>query len=157
VTEQTTISPALAASQSSWRCVQARDKAGWLALMADDIVIEDPIGVAITNETGLGVRGKAAVSEFFDKNIATNNLRVECDVPVQLGPRGRAHPHPAQRLRRRVDEQDPRDLLLPPQRGSPDHEPARLLAHRGHDFRRSRRLNRAAAPTTDLRNRRPAT
>src|SRR5689334_24511559 len=79
MTEQTTISPALAASQASWRCVQARDKAGWLALMADDIVIEDPIGVAITNPDGTGVRGKAAVEEFFDKNIATNNLRVECE------------------------------------------------------------------------------
>ncbi|HET6152594.1 MAG TPA: nuclear transport factor 2 family protein [Marmoricola sp.] len=79
MTEQSTITPALAASQASWRCVQARDKEGWLALMADTIVIEDPIGTAITNETGLGVRGKEAVSEFFDKNIATNNLRVECE------------------------------------------------------------------------------
>lgn len=78
MTEQSTISPALAASQASWKAVQARDKAGWLSLMADDIVIEDPIGVAITNEDGKGVRGKAAVEEFFDKNIATNNLRVEC-------------------------------------------------------------------------------
>jgi steroid delta-isomerase len=79
VSEQTTVSPALAASQASWKAVQARDKAGWLSLMADDIVIEDPIGVAITNEDGQGVRGKAAVEEFFDKNIATNNLRVECE------------------------------------------------------------------------------
>lgn len=79
MSEETTTSPALAASQASWRCVQARDKAGWLSLMADDIVIEDPIGVAITNEDGKGVRGKAAVGEFFDKNIATNNLRVECE------------------------------------------------------------------------------
>jgi steroid delta-isomerase len=79
VSDQSTLTPALAASQNSWRCVQARDKDGWLALMADDIVIEDPIGVAITNEDGKGVRGKAAVAEFFDKNIATNNLRVECE------------------------------------------------------------------------------
>ena len=78
MTEQETLTPALAASHNSWRCVQARDKEGWLALMADDVVIEDPIGVAITNEDGKGVRGKAAVAEFFDKNIATNNLRVEC-------------------------------------------------------------------------------
>ncbi len=78
MTEQSTISPALAASQASWKAVQARDKAGWLSLMADDIVIEDPIGVAITNEDGNGIRGRAAVEEFFDKNIATNNLRVEC-------------------------------------------------------------------------------
>jgi len=79
VSDNATITPALAASQASWRCVQARDKEGWLALMADDIVIEDPIGVAITNPDGNGVRGKAAVEEFFDKNIATNNLRVECE------------------------------------------------------------------------------
>ena len=72
------LTPALAASHASWKCVQTRDKEGWLALMADDVVIEDPIGKAITNEDGLGVRGKAAVAEFFDKNIATNTLRVEC-------------------------------------------------------------------------------
>ena len=42
-------SPALAASQASWRCVQAKDKDGWLALMTDDVVIEDPIGPAYTN------------------------------------------------------------------------------------------------------------
>ena len=79
MTEQSTISPALAASQASWRCVQARDKEGWLALMADDIVIEDPIGTSYTNPDGKGVRGKAAVEAFFDANIATNNLRVECE------------------------------------------------------------------------------
>ena len=79
MSEESTITPALAASQASWRCVQARDKEGWLGLMADDIVIEDPIGKAITNPDGTGVRGKAAVEEFFDTNIATNNLRVECE------------------------------------------------------------------------------
>ena len=42
-------SPALTASQASWRCVQAKDKAGWLALMTDDVVIEDPIGPSYTN------------------------------------------------------------------------------------------------------------
>ncbi|MFL6158839.1 MAG: nuclear transport factor 2 family protein [Marmoricola sp.] len=79
MTEQSTISPALAASQASWRCVQSRDKEGWLGLMADDIVIEDPIGTSYTNPDGKGVRGKEAVAAFFDANIATNNLRVECE------------------------------------------------------------------------------
>lgn len=46
---QTTQSPALIASQSSWRCVQAHDREGCLALMADDVVIEDPIGKSVTN------------------------------------------------------------------------------------------------------------
>ena len=47
MTEQTTISPALAASQASWRCVQARDKEGWLSLMADNIVIEEAIEIPL--------------------------------------------------------------------------------------------------------------
>ena len=50
--------PALVASQASWRCVQAHDKQGWLDLMADDVHIEDPIGAAITNADGGGIRGK---------------------------------------------------------------------------------------------------
>jgi steroid delta-isomerase len=69
--------PALVASRNSWRCVQAKDKAGWLDLMAEDVCIEDPIGVAMTNPTGKGVQGKAAVSEFYDKNIAPATIRVE--------------------------------------------------------------------------------
>ena len=54
-------SPALIASQNSWRCVHAKDKGGWLALMADAVVIEDPIGKAYTNPDGTGVRGKEGV------------------------------------------------------------------------------------------------
>ncbi len=56
-------SPALAASQSSWRCVQAHDREGWLALMADDVVVEDPIGKSVTNPEGTGVRGKDGVAD----------------------------------------------------------------------------------------------
>jgi steroid delta-isomerase len=75
-TEQT---PALAASQASWKAVMSHDREGWLALMADDVVVEDPIGQAITNPDGNGVRGKEAVAGFYDSNIAANNLRVTCE------------------------------------------------------------------------------
>jgi steroid delta-isomerase len=71
--------PALTASQNSWRCVQTHDKEGWLALMADDIVIEDPIGPSVTNPDGNGVRGKDAAAAFYDSNIAANNLRITCE------------------------------------------------------------------------------
>ena len=74
----TAATPALAASQASWRCVQTHDREGWLALMADDVVIEDPIGPSITNPDGTGVRGKEAVAAFYDTNIAVNNLTVTC-------------------------------------------------------------------------------
>jgi len=73
------LTPALAASHASWRCVQTHDREGWLSLMADDIVIEDPIGEAITNPDGKGVRGKEAASAFYDTNIAVNNLTVTCE------------------------------------------------------------------------------
>ena len=72
-------SPALAASQASWRCVQAHDRAGWLALMADDVVVEDPIGKSVTNPDGTGVRGKEALAAFYDTNIAANQLTVTCE------------------------------------------------------------------------------
>lgn len=73
------LTPAMAASQASWRCVQSHDREGWLALMADDVVIEDPIGESVTNPDGRGVRGKAAVAAFYDTNIAVNNLTVTCE------------------------------------------------------------------------------
>ena len=73
------LTPAMAASQASWRCVQSHDREGWLALMADAVVIEDPIGQSYTNPDGLGVRGKEAAAAFYDANIAINNLTVTCE------------------------------------------------------------------------------
>ena len=71
------IHPALAAAQNSWKCVQTKDKAGWLALMSDNICVEDPIGVALTNPTGQGVQGKAELSAFYDTNMAESDIQVE--------------------------------------------------------------------------------
>jgi len=79
MTSSTDLSPALAASQASWRAVQSHDKDAWLALMADDVVIEDPIGKSFTNPDGIGARGKEAVIAFYDTNIAKNSLRIECE------------------------------------------------------------------------------
>ena len=72
-------SPALTASQSSWRCVNTHDREGWLALMADDVVIEDPIGPSVTNPDGNGVRGKDAVAAFYDKTIGASQVTVTCE------------------------------------------------------------------------------
>jgi steroid Delta-isomerase len=73
------LTPALTASQSSWRCVQAHDKDGWLALMADDVVIEDPIGPSYTNPEGNGAHGKEAVSAFWDKTIGIATIKITCE------------------------------------------------------------------------------
>jgi steroid delta-isomerase len=69
--------PALVTARQSWRCVQAKDREGWLSLMADDVCIEDPIGVAPTNPSGQGVRGLKAVGDFWDQFIAPSTVRVE--------------------------------------------------------------------------------
>ena len=71
--------PALVASQASWRCVHAKDKDGWLALMADDVVIEDPIGPAYTNPDGTGVSGKDGVSSFWDNSIGLATITISCE------------------------------------------------------------------------------
>jgi steroid delta-isomerase len=69
--------PALVAARSSWRCVRAKDKQGWLDLMDEDIRIEDPIGVAPTNPTGEGIHGKQAVTEFWEQYIAPSTIGIE--------------------------------------------------------------------------------
>ncbi len=69
--------PAMVAARGSWRCVQAHDKQGWLDLMAEDVCIEDPIGIGVTNPTGKGICGKAEVGEFYDKNIGPAVLIIE--------------------------------------------------------------------------------
>ena len=78
-TETAEQTPALAASHSSWRCVHAHDKEGWLGLMADDVVIEDPIGQSFTNPDGKGLQGREAVAGFYDANIGPNDLRITCE------------------------------------------------------------------------------
>ena len=69
--------PAMIAARNSWRCVQAKDKEGWLALMADTIVMEDPIGIAPTNPDGKGLQGVQAVSEFWDDSMSKMDIRIE--------------------------------------------------------------------------------
>jgi len=77
--------PAMIAARNSWRCVQAKDKEAWLALLADDVCMEDPIGVAPTNPTGRGLRGKQEVSEFYDKNMAAATIRIDTEMSRVAG------------------------------------------------------------------------
>ena len=79
------------AARRSWAAVQTGDKEGWLALMSDDIVIEDPIGEALTNPTGLGVRGKAEVGAFFDANIGPNQLAIDVHMSRVAGDEAAHH------------------------------------------------------------------
>ncbi len=69
--------PALRLARESWRCVEAKDKEAWLDLMAEEICVEDPIGVAPTNPDGDGIKGKEAMRKFWESNIDPNSISVE--------------------------------------------------------------------------------
>lgn len=58
------------AGKRSRDAVAARDKQAWLDNFADDAVVEDPIGPSHFDPEGAGHRGKAAISQFWDKAIA---------------------------------------------------------------------------------------
>lgn len=78
--------PALVAARNSWRCVMARDREGWFALLADDVTIEDPIGVAPTNPTGKGFRGKQEAQRFWETNIeSTESVAIEAEKSFAAG------------------------------------------------------------------------
>jgi steroid Delta-isomerase len=62
--------PARIASRRSMELVAARDKDGWLALYADDALIEDPVGPSPFDPVGAGHRGKERMSTFWDGTIA---------------------------------------------------------------------------------------
>lgn len=68
---------ARAASLRSRDAVQRGDKDAWLAIFADDAVVQDPVGVSPLDETGLGHHGKEAIARFWDTVIAPNPIRMD--------------------------------------------------------------------------------
>ena len=58
--------------QASMAAVEARDRTGWLALFADDGVVEDPIGPSAFDPEGKGHRGLESIAAFYDTVIAAN-------------------------------------------------------------------------------------
>jgi ketosteroid isomerase-like protein len=66
--------PVHVAGKRSREAAMARDKDTWLALFADDAVIEDPIGPSHFDPEGKGHRGKEAIAKFFDAAIAPSEL-----------------------------------------------------------------------------------
>ncbi len=68
--------PAHVAGHRSREAVQARDKAAWLNVFADDAIVEDPVGPSAFDPEGKGHRGRDAISAFWDKAIATTD-RIE--------------------------------------------------------------------------------
>ena len=130
--------PALAASQNSWRCVHAHDKEGWLALMADDVVDRGPDRASrITNPDGNGVRGKEGARRFTTTTSASP-ARVTCEETFpSSSPDEIAHILVLRfSVRQRLGKHGARRVHLQRQRRRPADQPARLLEH-GHDEVRS--------------------
>src|ERR1700756_1445380 len=52
--------------------IKAHDRDGWIALFADDAVVQDPVGPSVFDPEGKGHHGKEGVTHFYDSAIAPN-------------------------------------------------------------------------------------
>ena len=58
--------------QASMAAVESGNRQAWLALFAEDAVVEDPIGPSAFDPEGRGHRGIEAIASFYDNVIAVN-------------------------------------------------------------------------------------
>ncbi|ANZ41049.1 ketosteroid isomerase [Lentzea guizhouensis] len=65
-----TETPARVASWKSMDAVSRKAKDEWLALFAEDAVVEDPVGPSMFDAEGKGHHGKEGISAFWDLAIA---------------------------------------------------------------------------------------
>ena len=70
---------AVKANMNSIKYAMAGDKDAWLALYADDAVVQDPVGVSPMDPSGKGHHGKAAIEQFWDTVIGPSNLDIRVD------------------------------------------------------------------------------
>jgi ketosteroid isomerase-like protein len=73
------------AGRLSREAAMAGDKDAWLALFADDAIVEDPIGPSHFDPEGRGHRGKAAIARFFDMAIAPSQLEFQFEKTYVCG------------------------------------------------------------------------
>ena len=52
--------------EASLSAVKNKDREGWLALFAEDAIVEDPVGPSDWDAEGKGQRGSAAIAAFYD-------------------------------------------------------------------------------------------
>ncbi|MFD4367339.1 nuclear transport factor 2 family protein [Rhodococcus sp. NPDC058521] len=66
-----TLHPSVKAGRASRLAASGKRKDEWLALFAEDAVVEDPVGPSGFDPEGKGHRGLEAISRFYDMTIAT--------------------------------------------------------------------------------------
>ncbi len=59
-------------SRRSMAAVESGDRSAWLALFAEDAVVEDPVGPSAFDPEGRGHRGPEAIAAFYDNVIGAN-------------------------------------------------------------------------------------
>ena len=78
-------SPAHLAGARSRAAASAHDKQAWLALFADDAIVEDPIGPSHLDPEGNGHRGTEVIARFYDMAIAPSELSFHFEKTYQCG------------------------------------------------------------------------
>jgi steroid delta-isomerase len=61
-------------SLTSRECLNTKDREGWLAMWAEDGIIEDPIGPTVLDPDGKGHSTPEAREAFYDRNIANADI-----------------------------------------------------------------------------------
>jgi ketosteroid isomerase-like protein len=80
----------------SMAAIEAKDRQGWLALFAEDGIVEDPIGPSMFDPEGVGHRGPEAIAHFYDTVIAMSDsirfhMRESYDCGVEVANVGEIH------------------------------------------------------------------
>ena len=78
--------PAIKANIQSVQFAAQGNKAAWLALYAEDALLQDPVGISPLEPTGNGHKGKAAIEAFWDMIIAPSNISLNVKQRIMSGP-----------------------------------------------------------------------
>ncbi len=76
---------AIRANMQSVALASQGDREDWLALYADDAVVQDPVGISPFDATGAGHRGKAAIAKFWDMVIGPSKLTINVHKRIPSG------------------------------------------------------------------------
>lgn len=78
---------AIQANMDSIRLASQGDREAWLALYADDAVVQDPVGISPFDASGEGHVGKEAIAKFWDDVIGPSNITIEVHARIPSGDR----------------------------------------------------------------------
>jgi steroid Delta-isomerase len=69
--------PAARTALAAMRAVTDGERDAWLACYAEDAVLHDPVGGSPIDPHGTGIRGHAALGQFWDLFVAPNDVRFD--------------------------------------------------------------------------------